>query len=343
LKKVQNRWFWLVPAIVLAAFGGLTWLLQQYGLPYSIAWKDAAISIAHLVGASWIAIITIRGYPTKVGLLVYASIMGLAAGAAAWYSDYKLLSVFIGRTNPGYAAWLEAAQPARLVISTLLCGWLTSLAALLKRMEAIEEQYQQQSDARSLLRDAELFKLRQQLQPHFLYNSLNSINALILMKPEKAQEMVGKLSDFLRNSVKREGREQVPVDEELEYIEAYLAIEAVRFGDRLRLSYDKEFTDSATLPPFLLQPILENAIKFGLYGKTGEVNIELNIHRQGNYLYLVITNPYDRGNKPPSGTGFGLEGIRRRLYLLYGRTDLLETKEETEQFTTTLKIPQDNV
>jgi len=216
---------------------------------------------------------------------------------------------------------------------------------------ALEEQFKTLTDAATLHREAELYKLRQQLQPHFLYNSLNSINALILIQPDKAQEMVGKLSDFLRNSVKREVREQLPVAEELEYIQAYLAIEAVRFGDRLKVIFNKEFTDDAVIPSFLLQPILENAIKFGLYGRTGSVTIDMDIRLESFYLVITITNPFDPQNKPPTGTGFGLEGIRRRLYLLFGRTDLLETKVvhdpeangENELFTTVLKIPQSNV
>ena len=97
------------------------------------------------------------------------------------------------------------------------------------------------------------------------------------------------------------------------------------------------------IPPFLLQPILENAIKFGLYGRVGDVAINMHITLQHSFLVLTIINPFDPHNRPPSGTGFGLEGIQRRLFLLYGRADLLEIKQEEELFTTILKIPQHNV
>ena len=155
--------------------------------------------------------------------------------------------------------------------------------------------------------------------------------------------MIGKLSDFLRSSVKRESEDTLPVSEELEYIQSYLAIESVRFGDRLRVRIEKEYTDDAVIPPFLLQPIIENAIKFGLYGSTGVVTITVHIVLEGSMLMITITNPYDADTQPPRGTGFGLEGVQRRLYLLYARADLLETKKDGKYFTTILKIPQHHV
>ena len=212
-----------------------------------------------------------------------------------------------------------------------------------KNISNLDSRFQQQTDASILLKEAELFKLRQQLQPHFLYNSLNSINALINIAPDRAQEMIGKLSDFLRSSVKRESEETLPITEELVYIQSYLAIESVRFGDRLQVHFEKEYTDDAVIPPFLLQPILENAIKFGLYGRTGAVNITMHILLDGPLLTITVVNPYDPNTQPPRGTGFGLEGVKRRLYLLYARTDLLETSSDNENFTTILKIPQHHV
>jgi two-component system LytT family sensor kinase len=344
LKTFQNSWFWLLPTLCFAAGTALCWLLCHYtAMPYELAWKEATISVLQMTAAIWIATLSVKAYPTRVGLLVYAICIGLLAGAITWHANYQLLKWLLGRFHPDYMNWLIASRPWRFLIFLLLGGWITSISAMMKRMRTVEEQFQQQSDASSMLREAELFKLRQQLQPHFLYNSLNSISALIMIMPEKAQEMIGRLSDFLRNSVKREAREQVPIDEELVYIEAYLAIEAVRFGDRLQVHYEKENTDGATIPPFLLQPILENAIKFGLYGKTGEVSIKMHIAIQQGHLILTVTNPYDPGNRPPSGTGFGLEGIQRRLYLLFARTDLLETRQDNDSFTTILKIPQSHV
>ncbi|MCC6186879.1 MAG: histidine kinase, partial [Chitinophagaceae bacterium] len=192
------------------------------------------------------------------------------------------------------------------------------------------------------LKEAELFRLRQQLQPHFLYNSLNSINALIQLDPENAQEMVGRLSDFLRLSVKRDIAELILSKDELNYIETYLAIESVRFGSRLKIDIKKVGSDweKAKIPAFILQPIIENAIKFGLYGNTGAVTIKIGIDMHNTILQIHIENPFDATTQPPRGTGFGLEGVARRLTLLYARADLLETKKIENIFSTIIKIPQ---
>ncbi len=343
----NTQWFFLLLFGIIAAVTGFT--LYQYDLPLMFCISDSIISAGLLVLSIWIGILTVNNYPTKVGILVYALLVGTFTGIVAWSLD-KLALKWWFDTEPKYLEWLKTTQLPRLIIAILTSCWVISFTAIQRTKNVLEDQFKNTTDAATLHREAELFKLRQQLQPHFLYNSLNSINALILIQPDKAQEMIGKLSDFLRNSVKREGREQIPIDEELEYIEAYLAIEAVRFGDRLKVIYEKDEVGDAVVPPFLLQPILENAIKFGLYGRTGAVVIHMHITLQSSYLIVTITNPYDVQNKPPSGTGFGLGGIQRRLYLLYARADLLEIrpatrKDETgnEIFTTILKIPQGNV
>lgn len=334
------RWFLLLVftlAVVLFAA-----VLYQFQMDVNHILVDAVADAGILTLTTWAGTLWVKSYPTKVGILVYALLIGATCGFVSWCLD-KLVLKWWFMEDHSYLNWLQSTRIIRLLVSVLINSWLITLTAVNQRSNALEAQFKNISDATTLHREAELFKLRQQLQPHFLYNSLNSINALILIQPDKAQEMIGKLSDFLRNSVKREAREQIPVDEELEYIEAYLAIEAVRFGDRLKVIYDKQYTDSATIPPFLLQPILENAIKFGLYGRTGEVAIRMSITLERGYLMLRVANPFDPGNRPPSGTGFGLEGIQRRLYLLYGRADLLETSHDSDTFITTLKIPQSNV
>ena len=342
-----NNIRWLPVWLVGIAWAIITIIVRQTGLSWSDSLVDGLISSLAFVLMIWIGILAVNNYPTKVGLSIYSFVIGIAAGYVAWMLDKFILNWWF-EENTIIITSLQRSLLSRLIISTVAATWLISLAAVSKRMGVVEEQFKNMTDAATLHREAELFKLRQQLQPHFLYNSLNSISALIMVMPEKAQEMIGKLSDFLRNSVKREGREHIPINEELEYIEAYLAIEGVRFGDRLRVTYEKGNIDGATTPPFFLQPILENAIKFGLYGKTGEVLIKMEIFLLDSYLTIRISNPFDPQNRPASGTGFGLAGIERRLFLIYGRTDLLEVHpaavpgtEDEHHFVTTLKIPQE--
>ena len=304
------------------------------------ALTDAVISSTVLSLSSWGIILLIRAYPTTAVITIYGLVMAFSISIIAVIGEYWVLKWVLNTGDPDYIAWLRHTIAVRFILTWAVASWVASVSALRKNITTLDARFQQQADASILLKEAELFKLRQQLQPHFLYNSLNSINALINIAPERAQEMIGKLSDFLRSSVKRESEETLPVSEELEYIQSYLSIESVRFGDRLDVQFRKDYTDDATIPPFLLQPIIENAIKFGLYGRTGKVVITIHIYLEGPILTVIITNPYDADTQPPRGTGFGLEGIKRRLYLQYARTDLLETKKDEQYFTTILKIPQ---
>ncbi len=333
---------------VLIAAGGIkhAYLLHDvFGFSWNIAMYDAACNMVVLALSTWLVLLLIKAYPTKVTLYTYALAMAIGLAAVSCLAEAQLLQLLTRKEegSAAYLTWLHSTMPFRFMLLWIFYTWIATNMALRKNITALDSRYQQHTDAAELLKEAELFKLRQQLQPHFLYNSLNSINALVMISPDKAQEMIGKLSDFLRGSVRREAEDSIPVNEELVYIESYLAIESVRFGDRLNVEIEKQFSDGCKIPPFLFQPILENAIKFGLYGKTGAVNITISLREAENNLVLTVTNPYDPNLQPPKGTGFGLSGVGRRLYLLYARADLLETTKDEQQFTTILKIPQPHV
>jgi len=201
---------------------------------------------------------------------------------------------------------------------------------------------QRNEDAERLAREAELSSLRQQLQPHFLFNSLNSISALVGVHPEQARIMIQQLSDFLRGTLKKDDRQLVSLEEELQHLQLYLDIEKVRFGHRLAtIIHRDEASLTLKLPSLLLQPIVENAIKFGLYDTVGEISISITAETKGEHLVIEIKNPFDSFTaQPRQGTGFGLNSIRRRLYLLYSQNNLLVTRSEGNIFTTQLKIPQ---
>jgi LytS/YehU family sensor histidine kinase len=198
------------------------------------------------------------------------------------------------------------------------------------------------ADVEKLSKEAELYSLRQQLQPHFLFNSLNSINALIASDPTRARTMVQQLSDFFRGTLKRQETHKVTLSEELDQLALYLDIEKVRFGHRLRteVKHDEQ-SSSMMIPSLLLQPVVENAIKFGLYDVTGDVLLTITTEVINNDLKICVENPFDPETAVlGKGTGFGLKSIERRLYLLYGRNDLLTTEQEHSIFRTCILIPQ---
>lgn len=303
------------------------------------AWKEGLIFALLGSGVNLLVLWCIRRYPTRVGIVGYGLLIGLLAAVAFAFADDYCLRLWVS-SEPDHLRVLDKTFLNRLFIAFALSLPIAIIAAANKRFNELETRFSRQSGAEHLLKEAELFKLRQQLQPHFLYNSLNAINSLILIDTDKAQQMTGKLSDFLRASVRRDSNEVLPVAAELDYLEDYLSIESVRFGERLQVIYHKGELQDARLPPFLLQPLIENAIKFGLNGQTGKVIIQVTIYLVERMLVMTIENPFDPLSTPPAGTGFGLKGIRRRLFLLYGRDDLMHTVATETTFKAILKIPQ---
>ncbi len=187
----------------------------------------------------------------------------------------------------------------------------------------------------------ELNSLQEKLKPHFLFNSLNSISALTVADPKKAREMIHLLSDYMRKSVQDDSRKLIPLQEEIEHLQRYVAIEQIRFGDRLNVSYTiDEDCLPLHVPALILQPIIENAIKYGLYGSLDLVEILVSIEKTDEAVHVRVINPFDEdAQRASAGTGYGLSSIRKKLFLLFGQQQLLETSTENGQFTTHLIIP----
>ena len=259
-----------------------------------------------------------------------------------WLLLTRLILTSITTDVDDYKKIFSQSVPLRLAIGFLIIGCMALLSVLWYTMKDQQENEQRKADAEKLAREAELYKLRQQLQPHFLFNSLNSINALIKLQPDQARKMIQQLSDFLRGTLKKEEHQWVSLNEELQHLQLYLDIEKVRFGHRLTTIIQQEETCShMRLPVMLLQPIVENAIKFGLYDTTEDIHISIIAKAVHNDLWVEVKNPFDpQTSSPRKGTGFGLASVQRRLYLLFGQTDLLNTTAHNHTFTTTIKIPQ---
>lgn len=213
--------------------------------------------------------------------------------------------------------------------------WLSQMK--LRQMKLQKSLIQKEREALQI----ELGSLQQKFKPHFLFNSLNSINALCSINPSEAQRMIQLLSDYMRTAVGQKPQELISLDKELSHLEKYVEIEKIRFGDRLTINIQRETSSSLKLPSLILQPIIENAIKYGLYESLEAVKIEINITEEDKNLVISIHNPFNsEGQKSAKGTGFGLKSIEKQLLLFYGQGNLLSTKAENDTFTTTLNIPQ---
>lgn len=334
------RWTIAVTTYVFLLLYGVL-LIQWFKLETINAWADSAVHTL-LLGIAVAIIAHNLGYyrPAKgkyLFVLCYSTVL-----TAIWIAVTTCWLKYFFQADHAYLQWLNAALPIHFLVAWLVITSMGLRALLMYDMAEQQEALERREATERLSREAELYKLRQQLQPHFLFNSLNSINALIVLRPQQAREMVLKLSDFLRGTLKREDQQWIALPEELQYLQWYLDIEKVRFGHRLSTEVvADENTQQLVMPPMLLQPVVENAIKYGLYDTTEAITITIKAWVQQDMLHVQVQNPYDSAlQQPHQGTGFGLSSIRRRLYLLFARQDLLEVSSDDLIFTTLIKVPQ---
>jgi len=317
-------------------------LLYWFGFSWQVALQDSFLSTVLLAIACWLVSNNLYFYRPKHSRYIYVGFFCFIL-AVLWLVLIRYLSPFLQGIEMSYMPFLFKSLPIRFFTGFLLISWVALISILWYSQQDQIESDKRQTDIEKLAREAELFKLRQQLQPHFLFNSLNSINSLIGSQPKDARKMIQQLSDFLRSTLKKEDHQWVTLAEEIQHLVLYLDIEKMRFGHRLEtnITFDEE-TAAKKLPPMLLQPLVENAIKFGLYDTTDDVIISIKANAVDNMLCISVQNPFDpQTASPRKGTGFGLNGVRRRLYLLFGRQDLLQTQNLTDNiYTTTIQIPQ---
>ena len=316
-------------------------LLKDINADNKHAEIDALISISLLAICCFFISNNMRYYLPRQEKYWYILFTSLAV-SGCWILLQRGALWAIFPASDHYSTLIQSTWKIRFGAGFLLTSSVSMFSLLWYSQQEQKKQQERKNEIEILSRDAELYKLRQQLQPHFLFNSLNSISALTSSQPEKARHMIQQLSDFLRGTINKEEQVWNTLQEEVQYLELYLDIEKVRFG--FRLQTDLQLDEKAMplkLPALLLQPVVENAIKFGLYDTTGEVLIRLHATSENNYLKIVIQNPYDPESAPPlKGTGYGLSSIARRLFLLFARHDLLKTDTRHEQYITTIWIPQ---
>jgi len=306
----------------------------------SLAVPLAAVYAFVCLGAFWAC----RAAPLRAGLLrmTGTQLAAAALSASLWLLASRLWAETLEGLGffPGLVDSQRRAAPLLFGMGLLL---FLLAAAMHYLLVAFEDSRRAETEAlrfQILSRDAELRALRAQIHPHFLFNSLNSINALIGSRPEEARRMCVLLADFLRRSLALGARERVPLAEELALAEDLLAIERVRFGARLIFAPHVDDAALACLvPPLLLQPLVENAVTHGIAQCLEGGTVRLEAHRAAETLLLSIENPRDAGAPPRKGVGIGIENVRRRLETLYGRQAELRLQPRGDSFRVELELP----
>jgi len=273
---------------------------------------------------------------------VLAQVSGSVQASAVWVAIAAIWAVVLDRWLGGGLSRASILRDLGVLYATGIPLYLLSAVAhyLYLAFEASRAAERRVLRTEVTAREAELRALRAQLNPHFLFNSLNSINALVGSDPEGARRMCEGLGDFLRRTLALGARDSVTLGEELALVERYLGIEQVRFGDRLRV--ERAVDPDATVcrvPPLLLQPLVENAIKHGIQDMVDGGAIRIEARRERGLLRLVVENPVDAEAPQRRGEGVGLENVRRRLEVFGARDAQLHSARNGDRYRVTLMLP----
>jgi len=272
-------------------------------------------------------------------MISYAALV--LAGTLIVLLGFKNLMLFIFADQELFVLFVSDTLLWRVTASGFYFAIIILLYYLLKYSEDLQEKVLNESNLQQIIQQTALDALKSQLNPHFIFNSLNSISSLTISNPEKAQQMVIKLSDFLRNSLQNNESKTHALSEELKVIQLYLDIEKIRFGDRLSIVEEiDEGCNAAQIPNMILQPLFENAIKYGLYETVDHVEIVTKVRLEDQQLIVTISNPYDPKTQPPKGKGIGLKNTEQRLKLLYELNHMMTITKTSDTFSITLHIPQ---
>ena len=322
----------LVTALILRADQGVP---LRYGIESGLVWHYTLGALVW-VTCSLNLRYGIWKHTLPRALLIHAGI-GLVA-ITVWAAAV----IVFNRLRIGPEFWSRVFEHWMFQLLSTVMTYAASVAIGLAVQSSDRERERQQRELRLevLAREAELTAIKAQLQPHFLFNALNSIMALVEQDPAEARRMLTRLSSLLHSVFDRLDEPVVPLERELETIRDYLEIERIRFGDRIsfRIEADGEVRQ-LPVPPFLLQPIVENAVKHGIEPHAHPGTVTITGLRDGSRLRLSVADTGGGSDGSSAGHGRGLELTRRRLSTAYGDDATIRTERRQDLFTVTLDLP----
>jgi hypothetical protein len=315
---------------------GLSWpeaLIQL--LPPLLVYAFVCLSAWYVCRAMPLTTSGVPGVLTASGMAaLVGGILWLALNEV-WLGTLESMPAFDSMTTR-----FRAQVPFLFAVSIMLFLLVLSVHYVAFAIEAFKTAERQQLELQVLTRDAELRALRAQVNPHFLYNSLNSISALTGSDPAAARRMCLLLAEFLRTTLRVSTQERIPLAEELTLVDRFLSIEQVRFGPRLQV--ERSIDESALecqVPPLVLQPLLENAVGHGIAGLIDGGTIRLDVARHGDRLAIAVENPRDPDAMPRTRGGVGLQNVRKRLAIVFGGAARIDATASPTGFRVALDLP----
>lgn len=335
--------FWVLIALIHGFF-----LYNFYNACIYLTLVDSLLFnlLYGLIGLGlWFAVKFSQMETNNVGNLIlnHFSAFSITIIVLLLFGYYSINSIPV--LNEGYKEFFHSTLIWRVITGFMEYILIVLVYYLIMYYSNFMEKITIESELKTNIKVAELNALKSQINPHFLFNSLNSISSLTVTESNKAQEMVLKLSEFLRFSIAEKPDTMRKFSEEVDNISLYLDIEKVRFGKRLIVQKDiaKKCHD-ASIPSLILQPIVENAIKHGLSESLDKVEIRITADCFHGFLKVQIENDIDENvRKMIPGHGIGLQNISQRLKLTYGREDLISFGKENGKFLATITFPQNEI
>ena len=335
--------FWLTLIFWVVSFGLATLTIYLDGKPQWVAMSLMRLPPA-LLGLGFCYLIHVmlrsRRLPTtKSRLIALALVAPVLAEIFAWANYFAVAAVDPSASLEGLN-WSAAIRTV-LFWTWFFLAWAGLYLALMYGFDVSEEQ-RRSAELRERAHIAQLRALHSQINPHFLFNSLNSVSALILdKKSEKAEEMVVKLAHFLRLGLAADPTRKIPLELEIELQRSYLEIEQARYPD-LSVEVDvPEVLKGALVPSLILQPVVENAVKYGVAAAPPDATIAITARADGGMLVLEVTDSGKGSGSQNGGSGIGLANVRQRLALLYGdaRSGLVAARGADGQFRVEARLP----
>ncbi len=339
--RVRLIVWWLV--WLFLALGQSVLFYFAYGSFINISLIDSIVSLLIYSGIAlslWYPFRFFNTGKTRPTALISNLVASGAFSVALWVLITKFVMTTVLPEQNNYEAYWDATFPYRVGTGVFIYGLVILTYYLFVSLSNLSEKNAKEAKLESLVKETELKMLRSQINPHFLFNSLNSISSLTITDPEKARDMVVKLSEFMRYALSRKDEQPVSLQNELENMRLYLDIEKVRFGEKLTTEENIETNClDFKIPVLLLQPLYENAVKHGVYESTESVRIITNAKIIDGYFEITISNNYDPAPSLKRGTGTGLLNVTRRLELFYGNKASIKTMKENGIYTVNMYIP----
>jgi two-component system, LytTR family, sensor kinase len=336
--------WWLV--WVFLTLGQSLLFYYAYGSFVNVSLIDSAFSLvifSSLALSLWYPFNFFNTGKPRTTTLISNLVLSGAITISLWVLITKFVVLVVLPVQNDYQAYWDATFPYRIGTGVFIYSLVVLTYYLFISLTNLSEKNVKEARLESLVKEIELKMLRSQINPHFLFNSLNSISSLTITDPEKARDMVVKLSEFMRYALSRKDELPVTLQSELDNLWLYLDIEKVRFGDKLVTETDiKNECLDFKIPIMILQPLYENAVKHGVYESTESVKISTYAKIAEGYLEINISNNYDSSPTLKKGTGTGLLNVSRRLELFYGNKASIKTSKENGIYSVTLFIPADN-